>query len=53
MTDLFRFECPVCQYDSDEAGVPPKLVPEGEYLCPVCLEDNGREVVMRLRRADM
>lgn len=52
MPDLFRFECPVCEYDSDEAGSPPRLVPEGKYFCPVCAEDNGRDVVMRLFRAE-
>ena len=46
MVELYWFECPVCEYDSGEAGG--QLVPRGEHLCPLCAADNGRDVAMRL-----
>lgn len=52
MSKFYRFDCPICQWNSDEAGDEadgngPVLVPAGKYICPVC-DDGGKEVVMVL-----
>jgi hypothetical protein len=46
---LYRFECPVCEFDSLEAGG--QLVRAGTYFCPVCAADSGRDVELRLTPA--
>jgi hypothetical protein len=41
----WRFECPECQFDHEEAG---RLATDAEVYCGMCAEDCGRDV--RLRR---
>lgn len=43
---LYRWECPVCQFDSDEAGG--TLLPRGEHFCPLCASDTGKRTVLKL-----
>lgn len=44
---LYRWECPVCQFDSDEAGG--TLLPRGEHFCPLCASDTGKRTVLKLQ----
>ena len=40
---IFRFQCPECGFGDYEVG---HLVADDELFCVVCLEEDGREVVV-------
>lgn len=42
--DFIYFECTECGFDS----VQPKTF-RGSHMCPICAEDNGRDVTMNAR----
>ena len=46
---LFHFECPECEYDDKEAGA---LAERSPLCCPLCLEDTGRFVPLRMWPAE-
>lgn len=45
MSNVYHFECKVCEYTDKEAG---RLAREQDIYCPLCLEDCGH--FNRLRR---
>lgn len=42
---LWHFVCPECEFDDGELG---RLLPYGTHYCPICAEDNGRDVRLTL-----
>ena len=42
--DFHYFECPVCEFNSVQ-----KAAFNGSEYCPLCAEDNDRDVKMRRR----
>jgi hypothetical protein len=45
---FFYLECPVCEWDCVVASAATNM----GLMCPVCAEDNGREIWLRGRDAE-
>lgn len=48
---LFWFRCPVCDYDSAEAGYLHEEKTQPILYCGLCASDNGRDVLCDVRLA--